>query len=105
MRGADLAAHFGISQRTIYRDMAALMEMGVPIISLPGEGYELEPGYFLPPLLFTPPEAQALSGIDDTTEVSTPERAAQPAPAPDGRSRRRPRGRSTEAAADSRPGP
>ena len=60
LRGADLAAHFGISQRTIYRDMAALMEMGVPIISLPGEGYELEPGYFLPPLLFTPPEAQAL---------------------------------------------
>lgn len=60
LRGADLAAHFGISQRTVYRDIAALMEMGVPVISLPGEGYMLAPGYFLPPLLFTPPEAQAL---------------------------------------------
>jgi predicted DNA-binding transcriptional regulator YafY len=41
--------------------MLALSKSGVPIISLPGEGYELSEAYFLPPLLFTPGEAQALS--------------------------------------------
>lgn len=60
IRSEDLANQFGISKRTVYRDISALIEMGVPIISLPGEGYELEPGYYLPPLLFTPEEAQAV---------------------------------------------
>jgi predicted DNA-binding transcriptional regulator YafY len=49
-----------VSKRTIYRDVAALNEMGVPIVSLPGEGYELMEGYYLPPLIFTPAEASAL---------------------------------------------
>jgi predicted DNA-binding transcriptional regulator YafY len=60
LRAEDLAQHFGVSKRTIYRDMAALSEMGVPIVSLPGEGYELMEGYYLPPLIFTPAEASAL---------------------------------------------
>ena len=60
IRSEDLAKQFGISKRTVYRDISALIEMGVPIISLPGEGYELESGYYLPPLLFTPDEAQAV---------------------------------------------
>ncbi|MCB0106618.1 MAG: YafY family transcriptional regulator [Caldilineaceae bacterium] len=60
VRAEDLAAHFEISKRTVYRDVAALSEMGVPVISLPGEGYGLMPGYFLPPLLFTADEAAAL---------------------------------------------
>ena len=34
--------------------------MGVPVVSLPGEGYSLMAGYFLPPLVFTPDEAAAL---------------------------------------------
>jgi predicted DNA-binding transcriptional regulator YafY len=61
VRAADLAATFGVSERTIYRDMAALNEGGVPIVSLPGAGYELMPGYTLPPLAFTPAEATALA--------------------------------------------
>ncbi|MCB0124231.1 MAG: HTH domain-containing protein, partial [Caldilineaceae bacterium] len=36
VRAEDLAAHFEISKRTVYRDVAALSEMGVPVISLPG---------------------------------------------------------------------
>ncbi len=60
VRALDLARHFDVSERTIYRDMAALSESGVPIVSLPGEGYELAEGYYLPPLLFTPSEAAAL---------------------------------------------
>ncbi len=60
VRAVDLAETFGVTERTIYRDMAALNEMGVPLVSLPGEGYELMEGYYLPPLVFTPAEASAL---------------------------------------------
>lgn len=57
---AELAAVFETSKRTMYRDLDALGEAGVPIISTPGRGYELDPDYFLPPLRFTPDEATLL---------------------------------------------
>jgi predicted DNA-binding transcriptional regulator YafY len=60
VRALDLAQAFEVSERTIYRDMVALNESGVPIVALPGTGYELVEGYYLPPLLFTPDEAAAL---------------------------------------------
>lgn len=60
VRAEDLAARFEISKRTVYRDVAALSEMGVPVVAQPGEGYALMEGYFLPPLLFTTDEAAAL---------------------------------------------
>lgn len=60
VRAEELAARFEISKRTVYRDVAALSEMGVPVVSQPGEGYSLMEGYFLPPLVFTPEEAAAL---------------------------------------------
>jgi predicted DNA-binding transcriptional regulator YafY len=60
LRALDLAQAFEVSERTIYRDMTALSESGVPIVALPGAGYELVEGYYLPPLLFTPAEAAAL---------------------------------------------
>lgn len=60
VRAEDLAQRFEISVRTVYRDVAALSEMGVPIVSLPGEGYQLMDGYFLPPLVFSEGEAGAL---------------------------------------------
>ena len=60
LRAQDLAAAFEVNERTIYRDMAALGECGVPIVGTPGEGYALMDGYFVPPLLFTPDEAAAL---------------------------------------------
>jgi predicted DNA-binding transcriptional regulator YafY len=41
LRAEDLAAHFEISVRTVYRDMQALGEAGVPIVSLMGQGYRL----------------------------------------------------------------
>ena len=61
IRAEDLAQIFSVTVRTVYRDIAALHEMGVPIVSLPGEGYELMPGFYLPPLIFTPEEATAIS--------------------------------------------
>ena len=40
-RAEDLAATFEVGKRTIYRDIQALCEAGVPIISTPGQGYTL----------------------------------------------------------------
>jgi predicted DNA-binding transcriptional regulator YafY len=60
-----LARRFETSKRTIYRDMQALLEAGVPVISVPGQGYSLSDDYFLPPLRFTVEEATlALLGLD-----------------------------------------
>ncbi|BBH23465.1 transcriptional regulator [Paenibacillus baekrokdamisoli] len=60
LRAEDLAAGFETSTRTIYRDIQALSEAGVPIVGTPGLGYYLMEGYFLPPLSFTVEEAVAL---------------------------------------------
>jgi predicted DNA-binding transcriptional regulator YafY len=59
-RAEDLATTFEVGKRTIYRDIQALCEAGVPVISTPGQGYVLLEGYFLPPLRFTPDEALIL---------------------------------------------
>jgi predicted DNA-binding transcriptional regulator YafY len=59
-RAEDLAATFEISKRTVYRDVQALCEAGVPVVALPGQGYALMDGYFLPPLSFSTDEATML---------------------------------------------
>lgn len=65
VRAEDLAATFEVTKRTIYRDMLALMESGVPLVAIPGQGYSLVEGYFLPPLTFTADEAiMLLLGAD-----------------------------------------
>lgn len=61
VRAQDLARQFEISKRTIYRDMSALNQMGIPIASLPGEGFELVEGFYMPPLMFEEEEAVALT--------------------------------------------
>lgn len=58
---SDLATHFEVSERTIFRDIAALSELGVPIVTYRGEGYALLDGFFLPPLILTEGEASALT--------------------------------------------
>lgn len=59
-RAEDLAETFETSKRTIYRDMLALGEAGVPVVSIPGRGYSLVEGYFLPPVSFSADEATVL---------------------------------------------
>ena len=59
-RAEDLAGTFETSKRTIYRDIQALGQAGVPLVSVPGRGYSLMKGYFLPPLSFTTDEATML---------------------------------------------
>ncbi|WP_145150016.1 YafY family protein [Paenibacillus xylanexedens] len=60
LRAEDLAAQLETSVRTIYRDIQALSEAGVPIMGAPGHGYSLMEGYFLPPVSFTAEEAVSL---------------------------------------------
>lgn len=55
-----LAEHFEISVRTVYRDLVALGEAGVPIMGEAGVGYSLMRGYHIPPVMFTEDEAAAL---------------------------------------------
>lgn len=57
---AQLAGWLEVSLRTVYRDVADLQARGVPIEGEAGVGYRLRPGYTLPPLMFSPDEAQAL---------------------------------------------
>lgn len=74
VRAGDLAEQCGCSVRTIYRDIDALCEAGVPVAAMPGEGYRLVPGFHLPPIAFTPDEAiQLLLGADLTMGLGTEE--------------------------------
>jgi predicted DNA-binding transcriptional regulator YafY len=60
LRAEDLAVTFEVTKRTIYRDVLALCEAGVPVVSLSRQGYALIEGYFLPPLSFSTEEATML---------------------------------------------
>lgn len=53
----EISDQFDISLRTVYRDMKALEESGVPLYGSPGIGFSLVDGYRLPPLSFTTEEA------------------------------------------------
>ena len=55
-----LAEKFGVSVRTIYRDIRALEQAGVPILTEEGRGYSLMEGYKIPPIMFTENQANAL---------------------------------------------
>ena len=57
---AWLADRMEVSVRTVYRDVAALQAQGVPIEGEAGVGYRVARDYSLPPLMFTPEQAQAL---------------------------------------------
>jgi predicted DNA-binding transcriptional regulator YafY len=56
----EIADRFGISPRTVYRDIKALEGSGIPIIGEAGIGYSVMEGYRLPPVMFTQEEASAL---------------------------------------------
>ncbi len=60
MSSRDLAEHFDVSRRTIFRDLRALSESGVPLTYAEGGGYEILEGYQLPPLMLTAREAATL---------------------------------------------
>src|ERR1700742_5401305 len=55
-----LAQEQGLSVRTLYRDIQTLIGLGAPIDGEAGIGYMLRPGFFLPPLMFSAEELEAL---------------------------------------------
>jgi predicted DNA-binding transcriptional regulator YafY len=55
-----LADRYEINVRTVYRDIRALEELGIPVSFEQSRGYFIMQGYFLPPLALTIDEANAL---------------------------------------------
>ncbi len=73
-----ISEKFEISIRTVYRDIKAIGEAGIPVSFEPNKGYFIIPGYFTPPVSFTLEEANALllsqsliSGFGDRSVQST----------------------------------
>jgi predicted DNA-binding transcriptional regulator YafY len=60
LTATGLADKFGVSIRTIYRDIRALEQSGVPVITEDGRGYSLMEGFRIPPVMFTESQANAL---------------------------------------------
>lgn len=71
VKASEMAERFGVSLRTIYRDMRTLSEAGVPICSNSGIGYALIEGYRLPSLMFTKEEAMAFLTAEKIIEQLT----------------------------------
>ena len=61
----ELADRFGVTLRTIYRDLEALQDAGMPIKADRGRGggYALDKAYQLPPVNFTAREAALLIAL------------------------------------------
>ncbi|OCC01397.1 DNA-binding protein [Labrys sp. WJW] len=57
---AALAQELAVSERTLYRDIAELVAQGAPIQGEAGIGYILRPGLFLPPLMLSEDETEAI---------------------------------------------
>jgi len=59
VKAHEIADRFDISLRTVYRDIRALEEAGVPIGAEAGVGYYINAEFHLPPVMFTKEEASA----------------------------------------------
>jgi predicted DNA-binding transcriptional regulator YafY len=60
VKGEKIAEKFNISVRSVYRDIKALNEQGIPVSFEQHRGYFIVNGYFLQPVSFTTEEANAL---------------------------------------------
>ncbi|MVX34652.1 helix-turn-helix transcriptional regulator [Myroides sp. LoEW2-1] len=61
---SEIAAKHNVSVRTVYRDIRALEDSGVPIVTEEGKGYSIMEGYSLPPIMFSQEEANALITVE-----------------------------------------
>ena len=71
IKAEEIARRFEISKRTVYRDIRALEEAGVPIGAEAGVGYYLTEGYHLPPVMFTKSEASSMLTAEKLVEKFT----------------------------------
>lgn len=70
----DIADALEVSERTIYRDIGALIASGIPVEGERGVGYMLREPVFLPPLALSMIELEALSlGMSIVQEVADEE--------------------------------
>jgi len=65
----QIAEKFKISIRTVYRDVKALCESGIPVAFEPSKGYYISRSFFLPPISFSPEEAGALLIMEGATRI------------------------------------
>ena len=61
LTAAQIGAELEVTKRTIYRDIAALQAMRVPVEGEAGIGYVMRSGYDLPAVNFTVEEAEAIT--------------------------------------------
>jgi predicted DNA-binding transcriptional regulator YafY len=73
VKAQEIADKYKLSLRTVYRDIKALDEAGVPIIGEAGIGYSIMEGYRLPPVMFTKEEATAFLTAEKLVEKLTDE--------------------------------
>jgi predicted DNA-binding transcriptional regulator YafY len=61
--GADLARALEVDRRTLRRYITTLEDLGIPIMTTQGRfgGYQVVPGFKLPPMIFSDEEALALA--------------------------------------------
>ena len=71
VKAEEIANRYEISKRTVYRDIRALEEAGVPIGAEAGVGYYLIEGYHLPPVMFTKSEASSMLTAEKLVEKFT----------------------------------
>ncbi len=64
VRAQDLADRFEVSLRTIYRDIRALEQAGIPIYGETGTGYSLMEGYRLPATRFSQEEILSMAAAE-----------------------------------------
>lgn len=67
----QITERFGIGIRTVYRDIKALEESGIPIAGDSRTGYSLVEGFKLPPLMFTQEEAFAFLAAEKLVDKFT----------------------------------
>ncbi|MEO6231388.1 MAG: YafY family protein [Ferruginibacter sp.] len=66
-----IAARFKISTRTVYRDIKALNEQGIPVSFEQSRGYFIVNGFFIPPVAFNSDEANALLLMESVVHAFT----------------------------------
>ncbi len=90
IQAADLARRFEVTARTIYRDLEAINEAGIPVVSYPGPGggYGIDPSYTIDRRLLGLDDLRAIvaalkgvnSAIEDKVLGSALEKVASLAP-------------------------
>jgi predicted DNA-binding transcriptional regulator YafY len=76
---SDLTTQLGISRRTLFRDLHALAEAGIPYYHEPGAGYRIARSFFLPPIDLTVLETLALMLLGEAATTQAVRPMAAPA--------------------------